>query len=139
MVRARARAGFIARGGAGARPRTGTPWAMWYRGRLWAQVALAFAVGVASFAVATVVCTAAPSTTRGKPPTPIAQVRGPRHHPPVVVLGLRQGQFRQNAPHVLLHGALGHPQPPRDTGVGASLRHQPQHLTLPRTERRQRV
>src|SRR3954447_14529669 len=58
MVGARARAGFTARGGAGAEPRAGIS-SMSYRGRLWTQVALAFAVGVASFALAAVLCAAA--------------------------------------------------------------------------------
>jgi signal transduction histidine kinase len=42
---------------------------MWYRGRLWAKIALAFAVGLAAFALAAVLCTAA------------------RGHVPVVLVG----------------------------------------------------
>src|SRR4051812_41786952 len=69
MVGAPDRAGFAARGGAGAEPRAGISSSMSYRGRLWTQVALAFAVGVASFALASVLCTAA------------------RGHVPVVLVG----------------------------------------------------
>src|SRR3954471_3393222 len=69
MVGAPARAGFTARGGAGAVSRTDTSWSVWYRRRLWVRIALAFAVGVASFALASVLCTAA------------------RGHVPVVLVG----------------------------------------------------
>ena len=35
----------------------------------------------------------------------------------MVVLGLRQAQLAEDAVHVLLHRALGHPQQLRDAGV----------------------
>src|SRR4051795_2549412 len=68
MVGAPDRAGFAARGEAGAMPPAGIS-SMSHRGRLWTQVALAFGAGVASFALAAVLCTAA------------------RGHVPVVLVG----------------------------------------------------
>src|SRR3954453_21640070 len=58
MVGAPDRAGFAARGEAGAMPPARIS-SMSYRGRLWTQVALAFGAGVASFALAAVLSAAA--------------------------------------------------------------------------------
>jgi hypothetical protein len=57
----------------------------------------------------------------------------------MIVAGLRETQLAQNAAHVLLHRPLRDPQPTGNAGVGAPLRHQRRHLTLPRAEHRQRV
>jgi signal transduction histidine kinase len=66
MVRARAGA----TSGLRRQPREVTFWSRWPRGRLWVEIVLALAVGVAAFAIAALVCTAA------------------RSHVPAVLLGL---------------------------------------------------
>jgi PAS domain S-box-containing protein len=60
-------------------------------------------------------------------------------HPPVVLIGLRQVEFLQNMPYVLLDGSLGDPQAAGDPGVRAAFGHQGQHLLLARTEALQGV
>ena len=52
----------------------------------------------------------------------------------VVFVGLRQAELPQDAVHVIFDRSLGDPQVPSDTGVGASLRHQAEHLALARCE-----
>jgi hypothetical protein len=57
----------------------------------------------------------------------------------VVFVGLRQAQLPQDAVHVILDRSLGDPQAPSDTGVGASLRHQAEYVTLARRELVERI
>ena len=52
----------------------------------------------------------------------------------VVFVGLRQAELPQDTVHVIFDGSLRDPQAPSDTGVGASLRHQAEHLALARRE-----
>jgi hypothetical protein len=52
----------------------------------------------------------------------------------MVIVGLRQGELPQDAVYVVFDRSLGNPQAPSDTGVGASLRHQAEHLALARRE-----
>src|SRR5271156_2167184 len=62
-----------------------------------------------------------------------------RSNAAVIVGGLRQVQLVQDASHMLLDGAFGKPQSTGDARVGAALRHQRQHLMLPRTKNSKRI
>src|ERR1700760_1948876 len=53
-----------------------------------------------------------------------------REHPPVVVIGFRQTELRQDAVHMLLDRPLGDPEAPANSGVRPSLSHQREHLPL---------
>ena len=52
----------------------------------------------------------------------------------MVFVGLRQAELPQDAVHVIFDRSLGDPQTPSNTRVGASLRHQAEHLALPGRE-----
>ena len=52
----------------------------------------------------------------------------------VVVVGLRQAQLGEDAAHVFLDGALGHPEAVGDARVGAALGRQAEDLALPGAE-----
>jgi hypothetical protein len=58
--------------------------------------------------------------------------RDDRADPTMVVVGLCQAEFGENAANVLFHGALGHPQPPANAGVRTALGHQLEHLEFAR-------
>jgi hypothetical protein len=57
----------------------------------------------------------------------------------VVFVGLRQAKLPQDAVHVIFDRSLGDPQTPRNTRVGASLRHQAKHLSLASREDVERI
>ena len=57
----------------------------------------------------------------------------------MVLVGLRQAELPQDAVHVIFDRSLGDPQVPSDTGVGATLRHQAEHLALARRELVKRI
>ena len=60
-------------------------------------------------------------------------------HPSMVLFGLGDLELAQDAPHVLLHGALRDDELPGDSRVRPSLSHQRQHLTFSCRERSERV
>jgi hypothetical protein len=62
-----------------------------------------------------------------------------RENATVVLVGLRQAELPQDAVHVIFDRSLGDPQVPSDTGVGATLRHQGEHLALARRELVERI
>src|SRR5260370_10537502 len=55
-----------------------------------------------------------------------------RQHPPVIGVAFRQVELGQDAADVLLDRALGDEDPARDARIGRTLRHQGEHLALPR-------
>jgi hypothetical protein len=57
----------------------------------------------------------------------------------MIFLGFRQVQLRKDASDVLLDRSLGDPQPLADPRIGAPLRHEREHVTLPLRERGQWV
>src|SRR5256885_10981535 len=57
----------------------------------------------------------------------------------MVILAFRKVELHEDAPHVFLDRALGDPEAMADPGVGASLRHQGEHLTLACGEYGERV
>ena len=57
----------------------------------------------------------------------------------MVFVGLRQAELPQNAVHVIFDRSLGDPQTPSNTRVGASLRHQAEHLSLASGEDVERI
>ena len=60
-------------------------------------------------------------------------------HAAMVVLGLAERQLGQDAAHVLLDGALGHPQLAGDTSVGSAFGHELEDLPLTRRQVAERV
>jgi glutamyl-tRNA reductase len=62
-----------------------------------------------------------------------------RQDPAVIVAGLGEIQFGEDAADMLFDGALGDPQPATDAGVGTPLGHERQHLLLAGAEHRERV
>ncbi|KOV66970.1 hypothetical protein ADK64_11055 [Streptomyces sp. MMG1121] len=57
----------------------------------------------------------------------------------MVIVGLGQAQFAEDAAHVLLDGALGDPETACDTDVGPTLRQQGQYLALACAQRVERI
>ena len=57
----------------------------------------------------------------------------------MIVRRVRELQLLEDVPHMLLDGALGEPENPRDPGVRAPLRHQRQDLTLARRQPLERI
>src|SRR6185436_20539159 len=62
-----------------------------------------------------------------------------RKHTTVVVFGLGQAQFHEDAADVLFDGAFGDPELACDSGVRAPLGHEGEHLALARGKLLERV
>src|SRR3954452_421800 len=67
------------------------------------------------------------------------QVMENGEHAPVVGVRGHEVELAEDAADVLLHGTFGDHHGCGDAGVGTALRHQPEHLSLPRSQPLQRA
>src|SRR6266536_2141636 len=88
-------------------------------------------------------CAAAPRSPSGCPSRREQLLRTEKRdhgqNPAMIVRRVRELQLLEDVPHVLLDGAVGDPEAPRDAGVRPALGHESQNVALARRQPLERI